>query len=162
MVRSLTIVPVMLCAAAIVAAQTPAPDRPAPQNPPSTQQPAQPSTPAQPSAAANKVTYTGCLKEGTAANEWLLENAEAKVVASAGQAGAGGAAVGTSGAMKTTFKLNTKPSTDLKPHADHKIEVVGTLARPSAGAAAGGAAAGKIDRQELTVESVKMASATCP
>lgn len=157
MVRSSVFLPGLLCAAVTVAAQTPAPDRPAgtagtAASPPAVQQPAaqQPTSPApEKSTAANKVTYTGCVKPGTAPETWILENAE---VAKPGQATAG-----TSGAMKTTLNLSTKAGTDLKPHANHKIEVVGTVAPAKAAAASD-----KEARQELTVESVKMVSATCP
>ena len=73
-------VPAMLClTAAIVTAQAPAGDKPAGEKP-AAQQPATPSTPPAPaaSAATNKVTYTGCVKPGTAADSWILENAEAQ------------------------------------------------------------------------------------
>lgn len=162
MVRSFSLLPVLLCAAAIAAAQTPAAERPAGTagtagETPAVQQPAaqqptaqQPAPPAaEKSAAANKVTYTGCVKPGTAPETWILENAE---VAKPGQATAA-----TSGAMKSTLNLTTKVGTDLKPHANHKIEVVGTIAPAKPGAVSGEPA-----RQEFTVESVKMVSTTCP
>jgi hypothetical protein len=158
MLRSLSLLPVLLCAAAIATAQTPAPERPAgtageapavqqpaPQNPPAQQPPA---PMPEKSAAANKVTYTGCVKPGTAPESWILENAE---VMKPGQATAA-----TSGA-KSTLNLTTKAGTDLKPHANHKIEVVGTVAPGKPGAAPGQPA-----RQEFTVESVKMVSTSCP
>jgi hypothetical protein len=162
MVRSTILLPVLLCAAVAVAAQTPAPDRPAGTagtagNPPAVQQPAaqqpageKPAAPAQEkSAAANKLTYSGCVKPGSAPETWILENAE---VAKPGQTTAA-----TSGGMKTTLNLTTKAGTDLKPHANHKIEVVGTIAPAKPGGAPGQEA-----RQEFTVESVKMVSPTCP
>ena len=65
------------------------------------------------------MTYTGCVKPGTAPETWILENAEVA---------AGQTTAATSGAMKSTLNLTTKPGTDLKPHANHKIEVVGTVA----------------------------------
>ena len=132
--------PVLLCAAAVAAAQTPAPDRPTAtagtalirrlfsSQQPSNHPPSSRLRQCQKRAAANKVTYTGCVKPGTAPETWILENAE---VAKPGQATAA-----TSGAMKTTLNLTTKVGTDLKPHANHKIEVVGTVApaKPSADA----------------------------
>jgi hypothetical protein len=132
----------MVCTLSIVAAQTPAP---AGQD---TQKPSAPA--AQSASSAGKVTYTGCLKPGTAADTWQLENAEA--------AAAGGAraesATATSGA-KQTLSLSVKPTENIKPHANHKIEVTGTM-----GKAAGGAGASA--NPTFTVESFKMVSATCP
>jgi hypothetical protein len=152
MVRSVTFLTVLFCAATL-SAQNPAPERPAgtagaapAAAEPAAQQPAPDKSP----AAANKVTYTGCVKPGTAPETWILENAE---VAKPGQTTAA-----TSGTSKNTLNLTTKMGTDLKPHANHKIEVVGTIApaKPGAAPAAGPA------RQEFVVESVKMVSTTCP
>jgi hypothetical protein len=158
MVRWSILLSLILSAAVTTAAQTPAQDRPAPepavQQAPQKPAPAQqPSAPApEKSTAANKATYTGCLKPGTTPGSWILESAESAAAASA--------PVGTSGAMKTTLSLSAKPGTDLKPHANHKIEVVGTVApaKPSSDPAAAPSA----PRQELTVESLKMVAATCP
>lgn len=135
-----------LCTMSIVSAQTPA-------APPAGQEKPAAPAPSASSSAANKVTYTGCLKPGTAADTWLLENAEA--------ASAKSAATATSGASKTTLNLTVKPSENLKPHANHKIEVTGTVgpAAPPSGGAAGAASA---PRQSFTVESFKMVAATCP
>ena len=155
MKRTLYAVPAMLClTAAITMAQAPAGDKPAPEKP-AAQQPATPSTPPAPaaSAATNKITYTGCVKPGTTADSWILENAEAQ------KAGAPPSSVGTSGTAKATLNLSPAATVDLKPHANHKVEVTGTVsaAKPSADAPAGGAA-----RQQFSVDSVKMVSATCP
>jgi hypothetical protein len=171
MVRALTFVPAMLCAAAIAAAQTPPkPDT----NPPAVQQPApqQPTTqppasqrPAQPMIdAVSKVTYTGCVKPGTAVGTWVLDNAEmARPAGLSGQTGSTPATgtVGTTGIGKSTFSLSTKPGTDLKPHANHKVEIVGSVA-PAKLSMPGSPSAGPSDHQEFTVESVKMVSTTCP
>ena len=158
MKRTLYAVPAMLClTAAMVTAQAPPADRPAPDKP-TAQQPATPSTPPAPaaSAATNKVTYTGCVKPGTAADSWILENAEAQ------KAGASPSTVGTSGTAKMTLNLSPAATVDLKPHANHKVEVTGTVsaAKPSADAPAAGAASAP--RQQFSVDSVKMVSATCP
>ena len=143
----------VVCTMAIVAAQAPA-QTPAPGGAAQEQQ--KPSTPPAPTAsAANKVTYTGCLKPGTAADSWMLENAE---VASA--AGAKPGATATSGAPKTTLNLTVKPSENLKPHANHKIEVTGTVSKAAAGAAA--SSSSSTPTQTFTVESFKMVSASCP
>ena len=150
MVRSVTFLTVLLCAASL-SAQNPAPERPAGTAgaAPAAAAPQQP-TPEKSAPAANKVTYTGCVKPGTAPETWILENAQ---VAKPGETTAA-----TSGTSKNTLNLTTKMGTDLKPHANHKIEVVGTVApaKPSAEPAAGPA------RQEFLVESVKMVSTTCP
>jgi hypothetical protein len=130
-----------VCTLSIVSAQTPAP---AGQD---TQKPSAPSAPAtQSSSSAGKVTYTGCLKPGTAADTWTLENAEASK-------GAAGATAATSGASKQTLSLSVKPTENIKPHANHKIEVTGTMGKPASGAAS---------TPTFNVESFKMVSATCP
>jgi hypothetical protein len=152
MFRSLTVIPAMMCAAALVAAQTPALDRPALPSPPATQQP----TPEKPRAsAASKVTYTGCVKPGTKPDSWILDNADlAKPGGAGASADSASSAIGTSGTMKTTLNLNTKAGTDLKPHANHKVEVVGSIAPANS--------ASKESAQEFNVESIKMVSTTCP
>lgn len=154
MKRSLYAVPAMIClTAALVTAQAPA------ANPPAADKPAaqQPTTPQPPSSAtaANKVTYTGCVKPGTAAGTWILENAEV-----AAKPGAAGSTVGTSGTSKVVFALEPAATINLTPHANHKVELVGTLspAKPGADAAASASA----PRQQFSVESMKMVSSTCP
>jgi len=158
MKRTLYAVPAMLClTAAIVTAQAPA-DPPA--APPAAQQPttAKPSTPPGASAsAANKVTYTGCVKPGTSPGSWVLENAEA-----AQKAGASApSTVGTSGTSKVTLNLEPVSTVNITPHANHKVEVVGTVSPAKSGADAPAAGA-TAPRQQFSVESLKMVSATCP
>jgi hypothetical protein len=160
----------MICAVSFVAAQAPA-DKPAAQQP-AAQQPSTPSTPpsSASASAAGKVTYVGCLKPGTAADSWTLENAEKAATASASASSSTATTAATAGGgSKMTLALTAKPGENLKAHANHKIEVTGTVspaassaASPSgaAGAAAGASAAAS--RQNLSVESVKMVSATCP
>jgi hypothetical protein len=151
MIRSLTILPALLCAAALVSAQAPpAQDKPAAPSPdrPAAASPA-PQEGAKPAGGA--VTYTGCLKPGATPGSWVLESAEASA------AKPGDAPVGTSGAMKTTLNLQPKAGADLKPHADHKISVTGSISPAKSPAAPGAKPA-----QEFTVESFKMVSATCP
>jgi hypothetical protein len=160
----------MLClTAAMVTAQAPAGEKPA-DNTPTAQQPAgqQPTTPrpttptpADTSAKAGaKVTYTGCVKPGTTAGSWILENAE---VQRAGGASAP-SAVGTSGASKMTLNLEPAATVNLTPHANHKVEVVGTASPAKAGADTPSASAegAGATRQQFSVESLKMVSATCP
>lgn len=165
--RSLFAVPAMVCmAAALVTAQAPA-DRP---NPPAAEQPAaqqpttpRPTTPPTSGMAADKITYTGCVKPGTTADTWILENAEvgSKAAASAPST------VGTSGTAKMTLNLDPAATVNLKSHANHKVEVVGLLspAKSAADASstpAAGASSSQAARQQFSVESVKMVSATCP
>jgi hypothetical protein len=162
MIRSFYAILAMLCVTAVVAtAQAPAGDKPAPaaQQPAAQQPPAQQPTTPRPStsareSAAGKVTYTGCIKPGATAGTWILENAEV-----AAKPGAAPGAVGTSGASKTTLSLEPAASVNLTPHANHKVEVVGSLAKPSASSPS---AAGAKAEQEFSVESLKMVSATCP
>jgi hypothetical protein len=150
----------LVCSISFVAAQAPAPEAAAPARP-AAQQPAAPAAQA---SAASKVTYVGCLKPGTAADSWVLENAE---VSAAGAESKPAATAGAS-SSKLTVALTAKPGENLKPHANHKIEVTGT-AGPAASASAttsspagGGATATAATKQNLNVESFKMVSATCP
>ena len=173
--RSLFAVPAMVwLAAALVTAQAPA-DRP---NPPAAEQPAaqqpttpRPSTPPMPAQqpaspsetskmAANTVTYTGCVKPGTAADTWVLENAEVAQKAGASAPGT----VGTSGTAKMTFNLDPAATVNLKAHANHKVELVGKLsaAKADASASTAAAASAQTPRQQFSVETLKMVSATCP
>jgi hypothetical protein len=118
-----------------------------------------------PSSAMNKVTYTGCLKPGTTPGSWTLENAG---IAAAGTASTtADRPVATSGvaASKETLGLTAKPTDNLTPHANHKIEVTGTLnpslAMPSTPDTAPSTAS-SAPRQSLAIDSFKMVSATCP
>ena len=165
--RSLYAVPAMFClAAAVVTAQAPAErpypaaDQPAAQQPTTPRPATPPARPAEPSAAAaNKVTYTGCVKPGTATDTWVLENAEV-----AQRAGASApSTVGTSGTAKMTFNLDPAATVNLKAHANHKVEVVGLLSPAKADTSSPSAAgASSAPRQQFSVETLKMVSATCP
>ena len=133
-----------LCTIA-VAAQAPAPQGDKPAAP----APAAPAPAAQ-ASSAGKVTYTGCLKPGTAADSWTLENAEV--------ASASGKSTATSGsASKMTIGLSAKPTENLKPHANHKIEVTGKVSKTG-----GASSSSTTPGQTLAVESFKMVAATCP
>ena len=171
--RSLFAVPAMVwLAAVLVTAQAPAdrPNPPAAEQPaaqqPTTPRPSTPPTPAQQPAspsetstmAANTVTYTGCVKPGTAADTWVLENAEVAQKAGASSPGT----VGTSGTAKVTFNLDPAATVNLKAHANHKVELVGMLSAAKADASATAAATAGAPRQQFSVDSVKMVSATCP
>jgi hypothetical protein len=140
--RWLTFVSALLCAGALVTAQKPAQEKPAGGPPPATQ------APAAKESAAGKVTYSGCVKPGSAPDSWILENAELSKPG-------GEPSVAKSGASKMTLALNAKSGTDLKPHANHKVEIMGTIAPAKAGG-------GDAPKQELTVDSLKMVSTTCP
>jgi hypothetical protein len=148
----------LVCSSFVAAqAQDPAaPARPGAQQP--SPSPAQPSTPSSSASKESKVTYTGCLKPGSSADSWVLENAEASAAGASKSATAG-----TSGASKMTLGLMVKPSENIKPHANHKIEVTGTVSSASPSASPSGAqGATASPRQTLNVESVKMVAATCP
>ncbi len=113
---------------------------------------------------APKVTYTGCLKPGTTPGSWLLDSAS---LSTAG-APATDRAVGTSGvASSESFGLTAKPTDNLKPHANHKIEVTGVVGPAiatsmSSESSASAATKTTTPRQNITIESFKMVSATCP
>ena len=169
MPRPLYVIPATLClAAAVVTAQGPAGQQPS-------------ST-----MAGNKITYVGCVKPGTSTGTWVLENAEARKPAAAGSG-----AVGTSGKSTTTLSLDPAATVNLKAHANHKVEIVGTMSSRSGAAAAaepkggeaeagvtgptdakgeapttaggpGTAAGTRASGQHFSVESLKMVSATCP
>jgi hypothetical protein len=65
------------------------------------------------------------------------------------------------------FDLSPAASVNLTPHANHKIEVVGTVS-PAKGStqaptsSAAGATTATGARQQFSVQSFKMVSATCP
>jgi hypothetical protein len=169
MVRSLTFAVATVAAAAVLSAQTPSPAAPAQPGgqPPAVQQPTPPtSSPgasASTSASGDKVTWSGCLKPGTTAGTWILDSAEMPALAT----GAGGTAVGTSGASasKRAFNLSPKSGDNLTPHANHKIEVTGTVTpantMPSTETAAADAPSAGAARPTLKIDSFKMVSATC-
>ena len=162
MVRSLTLIPAILCAAAIVSAQAPA------NYPPPAQQPAapaaqQPMPSERPGTTTEKVTYTGCVKAGTTPGSFILENADLTPAASAPAAQTTPGAVGTSGATKPTLNLTPKAGIDLKAHMNHKIAVVGMMA-PKKSTEASEAPAGQPaakPAQEFNVDSFKMVSTSC-
>ena len=119
MTRSLSAIPATLClAAAAITAQAPAGDKPA--------------------SDSKKMTYVGCVKPGSSTGTWVLENAEAR---KAGATGAG--KVGTSGGSTMTLSLDPAPTVNLKAHANHKVEIVGTMSTGSPATAAGGAQGGE-------------------
>lgn len=182
MIRSFYTVPAAIClTAALVAAQGEKPTTQKPTTPPRAepaqpavpaqpgQQPAQPAVPAEPSPkatankAANTVTYTGCIKPGTTTGTWILESAE--VAARPGASSPG--TVGTSGTSKITLDLDPAATVNLKAHANHKVELVGMLSPAKAPteappASAAGATTAQTARQQFSVQSLKMVSATCP
>lgn len=160
MVRSLTFAFATVCAVAAVAAQAPASYPPAPPS----QQPSSPQAAQSGDASAmSKVTLTGCLKPGTTAGTWTLETAAMPSVPGAASTPRG--ASGAAGA-KQTFNLSTNPSDDLKPHANHKIEVIGVMSPAAAsglsiGASATSAPSDPASRLTFKVDSFKMVSASC-
>ena len=134
-----------------VAAQTP------PQNPPPTGERSQ----------AQQVTVTGCLAQapatGTAGSEFILKNAT--------MGSSPSSATGTSGASPSaagkSFKLVGGSSSDLKDNVNAKVEIRGTIEKPSAAgttppatAPPAGTAADR-DVQTLRVTSVKKVADSC-
>ncbi|MEO5739493.1 MAG: hypothetical protein ABIS29_02745, partial [Vicinamibacterales bacterium] len=109
-----------------------APSYPPAAEKPAAQQPAaqEPSTPRLTMPAANKVTYTGCVKPGATEGTWILENAEVAQRAGASAPGT----VGTSGTSKMAFSLDPAATVNVKSHANHKVEVVGMVSPAKVGA----------------------------
>ena len=203
MVRSLTFAFVTFGTAAVLSAQAPAPstarppaDQPAAQQPaekpytpapaqtpspaaePATQQPATTTSTSQMSSTttAGQVTYSGCLKPGPTAGSWVLESAQ--LAPAAGASSSAQAPVGTSGAnSRQTLLLVTKPTDDLTAHANHQIQVVGSVAPSistsmSSSSSAPGAASPSTStttttsssasaRTTFNVDSFKMVSSSC-
>ena len=157
-----------------VAAQQPAtPGQQAatPDERPATQGERPTTTPGQPPATraeqptttqAAKVMIAGCIQAAPpaapgaggapaapAASKFDLANA--KVVSSG--------PVGTTGAAATTMRYRLEgDEKTISPHANHQVEITGTVSPATAGGAAGATAATPM----LKVESVKMVAATCP
>jgi hypothetical protein len=98
------------------------------------------------------------VKPGPTPGSWILESAELAPAAGSSSP------VGTAGsAAKSTFILSTKPGDDLKAHANHKIDVTGTVAPASASSAtASSATSTTAPKQTFNVDSFKMVSASCP
>ena len=167
MLRSLILLMTIVWAGATISAQSPEPAAPAAPGgaaqAPTTPRPdpGPSSTPAaQRSSDAGKVTYIGCVKPGTGADSFVLESASIAPAAGAPSA------VGTSGAGKgTNLNLSARTGTDLKAHLNQKVEVTGTMARPSATAGASasdaGASATAKPAMNFNVETVKMVAASC-
>jgi hypothetical protein len=144
-----------------VAAQTP------PQNPPTG------STPSQ-ERSQGQVTVTGCLAQapssstgttgttGTAGStEYILKNATMGSGSASSTAGTTGAATSAS-AMGKSFKLVGGSSSDLKDNVNAKVEVRGSIEKPSAMATPpAGATASDRDVQTLRVTSVKKIADSC-
>lgn len=171
MLRSFTLLMTIVWAGATIAAQSPEPSAPAAPGGAAQQAPATPrpdpgpsSTPAaQRSSDTGKVTYVGCVKPGAGTDSFVLESAS---IAPAAGASSAPSAVGTSGAGKgTNLNLSAPTGTDLKAHLNHKVEVTGTMAKPSASASASasdaGASATAKPAMSFNVETVKMVAATC-
>lgn len=145
MISKLTMATGILGASAILGAQAPA------------QQP-----PAAPSAAeANKVTISGCVKPGAAADSFVLSNA---VTTPAAPGRETAPTTGTTGSTKS-YNIVVKPGEELSKHVNHKIEVTGTLSAarpPSAAPAAATPPAADQPTETVTVQSLKMVAMTCP
>ena len=122
------------------------------------QQPAAPQKPAeQAERDAKTTTITGCVKPGTAANSFVIEEISASAAKAPAEPGARPA--GTSGVSKS-YALMAKPGEDLSKHVNHKIEVTGTVS-PAAPSAAPSPASSSQPKETLNVQSIKMVAATC-
>lgn len=125
MTRLLYAIPATFClAVVVVTAQAPAGDKPTTSPPASQQQPSS-------TMAGKRMTYVGCVKPGPSTGTWVLESAEA-LRAGATRSGA----VGTSGKSTTTLNLDPAATVNLKAHANHKVEIVGTMSTASGATAA--------------------------
>jgi hypothetical protein len=127
---------------------------------------------------AQSITVTGCLQSepaptGTAggatassAGSFKLTNA----MMGAAAAGAGTATSGTTGttgagasasASKGTSYVLEGQAAELKKHVDHQVTITGKLASSAGASATGAAGASSAPAAKITVESVKMVSASC-
>lgn len=149
MISKLTIATGILGASAILGAQAPAPQPPA-------DRPA-----AQSATEANKVTISGCVKPGAAADSFVLSNA---VTTPAAPGRETAPTIGTTGSTKS-YNIVVKPGEELSKHVNHKIEVTGTLSAsrpPTAASSATAPPAADQPTETVTVQSLKMVAMTCP
>ena len=149
MISKLTIATGILGAAAVLGAQTPG------QQPPADRPAIQPAT------EANKVTISGCVKPGTAADSFVLSNA---VTTPAAPGRETAPTTGTTGSTKS-YNIVAKPGEELSKHVNHKIEVTGTVSAsrpPSAAPAASAPPTADQPTETVTVQSLKMVAMTCP
>jgi hypothetical protein len=146
MLLRLTIATGILGATAILGAQAPG------QQPPADRPTIQPAT------EANKVTISGCVKPGAAADSFILANAVTTPAAP------GREATGTAGSTKS-YNIVVKPGEELSKHLNHKIEVTGTLSAsrpPGAPASTTAPPAADQPAESVTVQSFKMVAMACP
>ncbi len=149
MISKLTIATGILGAAAVLGAQTPG------------QQPSADRPTTQPATEGNKVTISGCVKPGTAADSFVLSNA---VTTPAAPGRDTSPTTGTAGSTKS-YNIVVKPGEELSKHLNHKIEVTGTVSAsrpPSAPASAAAPPAADQPAETVTVQSLKMVAMACP
>jgi hypothetical protein len=151
MVWKLTCAAGILGASAILGAQAPGQQQPVdrPANPAATE--------------ASKVTISGCVKPGAAADSFILSNAAITPSVPGREAAP---TIGTAGSTKS-YNVVAKPGDDLSKHVNHKIEVTGTLSAsrpPSASSTSTATASPAPDQpaETVTVQTVKMVAMTCP
>ena len=134
-----------------------------------------PATPgSQKTSDAKKVTVSGCLERGSAsANPTGTTGAPAGTPAAGAAsasatfvlntAAAGSAAAGTTGTAGTASSYTLAgDEAKLSPHVGHKIEITGTVEdRPMSDKASETATTATKKAPKLTVETVKMISASC-
>jgi hypothetical protein len=120
------------------------------------------------SSSAKTITVSGCIQRATAAptgtsgtTSATQPAGETKFVltnAAAGTTGTSGTAP-SAAAVASEYRLDADDA-KLTPHVGHKVEISGTVERPSAGTQPPAASAANAPK--LKVDSVKMVSSTCP
>jgi hypothetical protein len=113
------------------------------------------------------VTVTGCVAKGTEVGTYTLASARTaedpvSSPTTAGTAGTAGTEKSASMEHSTSYRLKGE---DLSAFVGQQVEVTGTTGddkRSDKGASAGTTATVKDARPTVTVQSVKMLSATCP
>ncbi len=163
MIGKLTVAAGLFGTMATLGAQTPSQQPPADRpttNPPAIQQPRPQPNETRPK---NEVTMNGCLRPGSAPGSFILADAGAAPAMPAAES-APAISKGTSGSTKR-YDLIVKPGEDLTKHVNHKVEVTGTVSAsrpPNAPAAEAAPAPAAPITETLTVQTIKMVSATCP
>lgn len=132
--QALAFVASLVCAGALVAAQSAPPP---------------PQTPADPQQKPQEISVTGCLIQGSAPNVFVLENARVKPEDQNEKA--------------ATYVITVaKPEMSLKAHLNHSIKVTGIAEKVVAAAPpAGGAKPKEGDLPKFTASAVTMVSDRC-
>jgi hypothetical protein len=130
------------------------------QQPPSTQQPPEEprDTPARAAKQAPTVTLIGCVRSAAAPGGFVLANTDPATAPPASPAPAT-----ERSAAGTSYSLVTLPSEDLTKHLNHKVEVTGVLGPPAPPSPEASTQKSIVEPVgTITVQSVRMVSASCP